>query len=204
MSACSDPAGSSTSGCRAALQRLVLRDEGPHSSTPGATASRSRRSGTPSRDRRRALRLPSGHAAHAPRRAADGPSSRADRFYGKYRGLVLNNQDPSNLGRLQATRPRGPRRDPDRLGAALLLRTRAPAPGFFAVPPVGAGVWIEFEAGDVSRPIWSGAWWAAGEVPMNEQGVPARPETRSCAPTSGCSSRSTTRRRRSRSRTRSG
>ena len=47
--------------------------------------------------------------------------------------------------------------------------------GFFAIPPVGAGVWIEFEAGDVSRPIWSGAWWAEGEVPMDEQSTPSEP-----------------------------
>jgi hypothetical protein len=101
----------------------------------------------------------------------------ADRFYGKYRGLVLNNQDPSNLGRLQANVPEVLGEIPTgwAIPAAPYAGTGA---GFFAVPLVGAGVWIEFEAGDVSRPIWSGAWWAAGEVPMNEQGVPARPETK--------------------------
>jgi hypothetical protein len=100
-----------------------------------------------------------------------------DRFYGKYRGLVLNNQDPSNLGRLQANVPEVLGEIPSgwAIPAAPYAGTGS---GFFAVPLVGAGVWIEFEAGDVSRPIWSGAWWAAGEVPMNEQGVPARPETK--------------------------
>jgi hypothetical protein len=49
--------------------------------------------------------------------------------------------------------------------------------GFFAIPPIGAGVWIEFEAGDVSRPIWTGAWWATGEVPMDEKGIPAQAPT---------------------------
>ena len=73
-----------------------------------------------------------------------------------------------------------------RLGAARARRTPAPASGFFAVPPVGAGVWIEFEAGDVSRPIWSGAWWATGEVPMDEKATPVAADARrSCAPTSG-------------------
>jgi hypothetical protein len=107
----------------------------------------------------------------------DQGHDRADRFYGKYRGLVLNNQDPSNLGRLQATVPEVLGEIPTgwAIPAAPYAGTGA---GFFAVPLVGAGVWIEFEAGDVSRPIWSGAWWAAGEVPMNEQGVPARPETK--------------------------
>jgi hypothetical protein len=102
---------------------------------------------------------------------------RADRFYGKYRGLVANNQDPMNLGRLQATVP-------EVLGENLSGWALPSAPyagtgsGLFTVPPEGAGVWIEFEAGDVSRPIWTGAWWATGEVPMNEQGVPARPTTK--------------------------
>jgi hypothetical protein len=43
--------------------------------------------------------------------------------------------------------------------------------GFFAVPPMGAGVWIEFEAGDVSRPIWVGGWWGTAEVPMKPAGA---------------------------------
>ena len=31
--------------------------------------------------------------------------------------------------------------------------------GFFAVPPVGANVWVEFEGGDPDYPIWSGCFW---------------------------------------------
>jgi hypothetical protein len=50
--------------------------------------------------------------------------------------------------------------------------------GFFSIPPIGAGVWIEFEAGDVSRPIWSGTWWAIGELPMDEKGSPAQITTK--------------------------
>jgi hypothetical protein len=33
------------------------------------------------------------------------------------------------------------------------------------LPKVGSGVWIEFEAGRLDNPIWSGAWWASGERP---------------------------------------
>jgi hypothetical protein len=102
---------------------------------------------------------------------------RGDQFYGKYRGLVMNNQDPSNLGRLQATVPEVLGEIPTgwALPAAPYAGTGS---GLFTVPPVGAGVWIEFEAGDPSRPIWSGAWWATAEVPMTEKGVPARPTTK--------------------------
>jgi hypothetical protein len=46
--------------------------------------------------------------------------------------------------------------------------------GFFAIPPVGAAVWIEFEAGDTSRPIWTGGWWTAAEVPRDEKAAPAQ------------------------------
>ena len=37
--------------------------------------------------------------------------------------------------------------------------------GFFAIPPVGANVWVEFEGGDPNFPIWSGCFWGVGEVP---------------------------------------
>jgi hypothetical protein len=100
-----------------------------------------------------------------------------DRFYGKYRGVVVQNVDPLNLGRLQAMVP-------EVLGTVPSGFATPCAPyagtgsGFFAVPPIGAGVWIEFEAGDTSRPIWTGAWWAAGEVPMTETATPALPTTK--------------------------
>ena len=38
--------------------------------------------------------------------------------------------------------------------------------GWFALPPVGANVWVEFEAGDTDYPIWSGCFWGTGELPM--------------------------------------
>ena len=42
--------------------------------------------------------------------------------------------------------------------------------GQFTLPPVGAGVWVEFEAGDPDYPIWTGGWWAAGQPPAAETG----------------------------------
>ena len=45
--------------------------------------------------------------------------------------------------------------------------------GFFAIPAPGAGVWIEFEAGDVNRPLWTGCWWGTAQVPINELGMPS-------------------------------
>lgn len=101
----------------------------------------------------------------------------ADRFYGKYRGLVLINIDPENRGRLKAMVPEVLGEIPSSwaLPCAPYAGTGS---GFFAIPPIGAGVWIEFEAGNPSRPIWSGTWWASGEVPMDEKGVQAQPTTK--------------------------
>jgi Type VI secretion system/phage-baseplate injector OB domain len=102
---------------------------------------------------------------------------KADRFYAKYRGLVVNNTDPLNLGRLQAMVPEVLGEIPS--GWALPCTPYAgTGAGLYTIPPIGAGVWIEFEAGDVSRPIWAGAWWATAEVPMDENGVPATPTTK--------------------------
>ena len=39
-----------------------------------------------------------------------------------------------------------------------------PYPGFYAIPPAGSGVWIEFEEGNLDKPIWTGCWWKEGEV----------------------------------------
>ena len=90
--------------------------------------------------------------------------------YGRYRGIVTDNEDEKKLGRLKA-------RVPEVLGNVETGWALPAAPfagdgvGLFSVPPPGAGVWIEFEAGDISRPIWSGCWWGDGQLP--DQATPA-------------------------------
>jgi hypothetical protein len=39
--------------------------------------------------------------------------------------------------------------------------------GFYSLPPKGSGVWMEFEGGDPSYPIWTGCFWADNELPDN-------------------------------------
>ncbi|WP_298460920.1 phage baseplate assembly protein V [uncultured Cellulomonas sp.] len=83
------------------------------------------------------------------------------RLYGKYRGYVHRVDDPENRGRVQALVPRllGP---DEPTGWAMPSAPYAgPDQGLFMVPDVGAGVWVEFEEGDLSRPIWSGMWWGS-------------------------------------------
>ena len=42
-----------------------------------------------------------------------------------------------------------------------------PGVGFAFLPETGSGVWIEFEGGDVSYPIWTGGYWREGEIPAD-------------------------------------
>jgi hypothetical protein len=93
-------------------------------------------------------------------------SSESTRLFGKYRGTVVNILDPERRARLQAMVPDvyGATPGPWAMPSAPFA---GPGAGFVAVPPVGAGVWIEFEQGDADFPIWSGCWWGAGaELPV--------------------------------------
>jgi uncharacterized protein involved in type VI secretion and phage assembly len=92
------------------------------------------------------------------------------RYHGKYRGLVVDNDDPEHLGRLTA-------QVPSVLGDEVVTGWALPCvpyggqagQGLFAIPGPGAGVWIEFEEGDLEFPIWVGTFWSkpggASEVP---------------------------------------
>lgn len=106
-------------------------------------------------------------------------SSPNQSYYGKYRGTVLNNVDPEQRGRLMLTIP-------DVLGAipsswaepcVPLAGPSGPPMGVYLVPPIGAGVWVEFEHGDPDYPIWSGCRWGAqSDIPtMAKAGNPADP-----------------------------
>jgi hypothetical protein len=82
--------------------------------------------------------------------------------YGKYRGVVENNRDPMRLGRVQALVP-----DVSREVLSWALPC-LPCSGPYAIPPLGASIWVEFEGGDIQYPIWSGCFWNAGEAPPFE------------------------------------
>jgi len=92
-------------------------------------------------------------------------------FFGKYRGQVANNIDPMQLGRIQVSVPAV-------LGDGQLSWAMPCVPyagsgvGLFAIPPIGANIWVEFEGGDPDFPIWSGCFWGVAEVPA----VPALAE----------------------------
>ena len=93
---------------------------------------------------------------------AAGPNNR---LLGKFRGRVIDNKDPLKLGRITA-------QVPDVLGneastwALPCLPFTGRQAGQYVVPEIGAGVWMEFEQGDPSFPIWTGSWYGdASELP---------------------------------------
>ncbi|HEY3256770.1 MAG TPA: phage baseplate assembly protein V [Polyangiaceae bacterium] len=84
------------------------------------------------------------------------------RFYGKYEAIVTQTSDPLEIGRLRAKVPAVFGEDVES-GWALPCMPFGGGKdrGFLAVPEVGDSVWVEFAAGDPSRPIWSGVFWGA-------------------------------------------
>jgi hypothetical protein len=93
-------------------------------------------------------------------------------YFGKYRGIVTDVDDPLNQCRIRATVPAV--LGEHACGWAMPAMPFAGAGhGMVMLPAVGSGVWIEFEAGRLDNPIWSGAWWASGQRP-DPQGAAVR------------------------------
>ncbi len=89
----------------------------------------------------------------------------ATRYFGKYRGVCINNIDPMQMGRIQVTVP-DVHGDVPATWAMPCVPVAGMQSGFFAVPTIQAGVWVEFEQGDPDYPVWVGCFWgSAAEVP---------------------------------------
>lgn len=98
-----------------------------------------------------------------------------EKFYGKYRGYCKDINDPQKLGRIRAEVPAV-------LGKGVLsdwCEVCIVSRQSLDTPPVGTGVWVEFEAGDKNKPIFVGCWLgiAAGKLDTPDTAVGARDET---------------------------
>jgi phage baseplate assembly protein gpV len=93
----------------------------------------------------------------------------ADRHYGKYRGSVVDNQDPDGRGRLKLQVPSLLGDETTDWALPCFPFGGVDQAGTYLVPPVGALVWVEFEQGDLSYPVWTGTYWTSGvAAPSNE------------------------------------
>lgn len=103
----------------------------------------------------------------------------SSKYFGKYRGTVLNNIDPERRGRLTLVVPDVLTVLPTTWAEPCvpLAGPTGPPMGVYMVPPIGAGVWVEFEQGDPNYPIWVGCRWGGpSDIPLVAQmGNPADP-----------------------------
>jgi uncharacterized protein involved in type VI secretion and phage assembly len=91
-------------------------------------------------------------------------TTKSKKFYGKYRGTVTKNFDKDGLGRIKAkvTTVLG---DEELHWAMPCVPYAGNRVGMFFIPPIGSNVWIEFEEGDVEKPIFTGCFWGHGQIP---------------------------------------
>ncbi|HEX8653860.1 MAG TPA: phage baseplate assembly protein V [Allosphingosinicella sp.] len=84
------------------------------------------------------------------------------RFLGKFRGKVIENVDPLFQGRIIAEVPA--------VSGSILNWALPCTPyagldvGFYAIPPIGANVWVEYEGGDPNYPVWVGCFWGPEDI----------------------------------------
>jgi uncharacterized protein involved in type VI secretion and phage assembly len=86
------------------------------------------------------------------------------KYFGKYRGMVINNIDPMQMGRLMVQVP----------DISIIPSTWAmpcfpvtgKQMGVWVLPVIGSGVWVEFEQGNTDYPVWVGCFpGSAADVP---------------------------------------
>lgn len=86
----------------------------------------------------------------------------SDRLFGKFRGVVADNDDPLRTGRIRAIVPSVSASALNSWAVPCVPATLLPKRGS-ALPKVGDLVWIEFEEGDPNYPIWSGCFFGSAE-----------------------------------------
>jgi uncharacterized protein involved in type VI secretion and phage assembly len=100
-----------------------------------------------------------------------------NKYYGKYRGFVSDNSDPDRLGRLKVTVPSVLGDTVTGWALPCLPFGGLAEQGLFTIPELDAQVWVEFEEGELSHPIWVGTFWqSSGDVPS--EGAVTPPTTR--------------------------
>lgn len=82
-----------------------------------------------------------------------------EKRYGKFRGIVTDNKDPEKRGRLKILIPAVLADQETDWALPCLPYGGFDQQGMFMVPQVDAQLWVEFEEGDINRPIWVGTFW---------------------------------------------
>jgi phage gp45-like len=86
-----------------------------------------------------------------------------NRYYGKYRAFIADNEDPETRGRCKLTVPSVLGETVSDWALPCFAYGGGQGFGVIAVPPAGSQVVAEFMEGDISSPIWSGAFWRTSD-----------------------------------------
>lgn len=88
------------------------------------------------------------------------------RFYGKYKGIVAEIGENDYYCSIRAYVPAVYGEEILSPWANPHVPFAGPNYGFVLLPKINDRVWIEFEGGDISRPIWTGYYWSCdNEIP---------------------------------------
>ncbi len=98
-------------------------------------------------------------------------NQRSDKIYGKYMARVMENGPPDegdHRGELLLEIPGLLEETPDGSGQQAMQVIARPSfgPSEFFVPDAEARVWVEFIAGEIDHPVWSGAWYPEEATPQ--------------------------------------
>lgn len=99
-----------------------------------------------------------------------------NRYFGKYRGIVTDNADETHRGRVKVKVPAV--LHDLQVWAMPCLPYTGKNVGTYWIPEKDAGVWVEFEGGDPSFPIWVGGYWTNNELPKNQKNQATEPSLR--------------------------
>src|SRR5690606_25402758 len=101
----------------------------------------------------------------------DTARRQATKYWGKYRGNVVDTADPLNRGRVKVVVPSVLGEETSQWAEPAFPYGGGTGFGWVAVPPVDSAVLVEFIEGDASAPVWSGTLWrTADEVPEEHGG----------------------------------
>lgn len=94
-----------------------------------------------------------------------------EKYLGMYKAIVIDTNDPERRGRIRVQCPAV-------LGDYLSAWCEPCIPyatdyaGDYYVPPVGEGIWVQFEEGDSDKPIWNGGWYKVDSSPLAQNSNP--------------------------------
>lgn len=94
----------------------------------------------------------------------------ANKYYGKYEGIVVDNKDPKELLRVKVEVPAVLGDQVSNWAFPCIMQGGRDKQGDFWVPDEGAGVWVEFKGGNPAYPIWTGVFYG---MPGGQTEIPA-------------------------------